>query len=384
MTRHTIFLPGCPSGRTCAFALLLFPWIAACGAQTTQTTEPRHTDTGFTVHRGQEPISLSELIPPLLDDEAYYDNFSFNFELEGDLEVYFNFFITNIGPGQGKLRARCRVSQKKPEEVHHKYVKEMNRGDWTSSATVFDLDAGIQRLSGTPEKLMFEAKGADFSLKLEAIPDVSPWHPPEGSLTLQADPTRYYHMLLFPHFNVKGSVSFGDETRSVTGYGHGDHSFSNVAPYEFSSRWVTFTSVTEGWTVFVKQCITAAADGRKEYAWVIASGPKGQRFVSKDVELRFDDIEVDDHENEYEIPHKTIVRARAGEDELWLLIKAETLRSRSDPLQSMNAMVRMFAKALTKPLDVSHYADFAANARISGTTYAFDGSGVSEIKFLNK
>ena len=340
--------------------------------------------------RGSDPVSARDLIPPMLEGEHYSDKYTFEFtlgEAPDTYALYFSVFITNLGPGQHKAQIRSRIVTPTGERLTHS--KKVDGGRWTSASDRLALAIGAYRLSGTPEALTMHAQGEDYAFDLQITPDVAPWRPPQGTITLRSDPTRYFHTVYTaPRSHARGTVTIKGKSLPLEGYGYGIHSVSNIAPYELSWRWLGFRSVQRDYTVFFRQLVTPKADGKREEAFLVIGGPKGLRFSSKDIRVALDNFTPDSHKNAYGIPGKVVLHARSGEganpDEAQIIFKADELRSRSEPLKNLNAFVRMMAEQFTKPVNLEYYAPFAARVKVDGVWHEFEGRGNYEINFLNK
>ena len=244
---------------------------------------------------------------------------------------------------------------------------------------------GGYRLSGTPARLTLEAGGDGYRFVLHATPDVDPWRPPQGTITLQSNPDIYFHTVYTcPRSLVSGTIEVAGQEHAVKGYGYGIHSHSNAAPYQMAWRWLGFRAVGPDWTLFWRQLVTSEADGKHETSWLVIGGPEGQRFSSSGVRVVLDQMSKDAHANEYAIPGRIVLYAREGGDEAQILFKTGQLRSRDEPLKSLNWLVRRMAAALTQPVNLEYYAPFVARVRVQGVWYEFEGQGNYELAFLNK
>jgi hypothetical protein len=363
--------------------------LVACGAGKTAVQpeapaqEPQTRAARFAPVRTGLPVTTTDLMPPLLDDEQYNDKYTFEFELKSGHAVYFSVFITNLGPGQRKARVASRVVD--PDGTRHTHRADVASGSWSSAPDDLDLRVGGYRLSGTPTRLTLEAGGDDYRFVLHATPDVDPWRPPQGTLTLQSNPDLYFHTVYTcPRSLVSGTIEVAGQEHAVEGYGYGIHSHSNAAPYQMAWRWLGFRSVDPQWTLFWRQLVTTEADGKHEESWLVIGGPEGQRFSSSGVRVLLDELSKDAHANQYEIPNRIVLYAREGGDEAHVLFKTGELRSRDEPLKSLNWLVRRMAAALTQPVNLEYYAPFVARVRVDGTWHEFEGQGNYELAFLNK
>ncbi len=333
--------------------------------------------------KGGTPVTVADLIPPLLEAEHYTDKFTFEFTFDSGHQVYFSVFVTNLGPGQHKVKVNSRVVL--PDGRRLTDEKRFDGGDWASARDRLDLVIGEYRLSGTPERLTLATKGAGYAFELVATPEPAPWRPPQGTLTLPKLPEAYFNTVyVAPRSRVEGTLTLEGQASPVKGYGYGIHSVSSAAPYEMAWRWLSFRSVDPRWTVFFRQLITPAADGRREVAWLVVDGPDGLRFQTDEVTLSASEVTADKHANAYPIPGRLVVHATSGQDELTLLLRADELRSRDEPLKGLNSLVRVMAERMTQPVNLEYYAPFAARLRVGGVEHAFDGRGNYELNFLNK
>jgi hypothetical protein len=333
--------------------------------------------------RGDQPVAVADLVPPLLEAEHYTDKFTFEFTLDSGHEVYFSVFVTNLGAGQHKARVNSRVVT--PDGRRLKDEQRFDGGRWASARDRLDLRLGEYRLSGTPERLSLSTRTDDYAFDLVATPDPAAWRPRQGTLTLPKNPDAFFNTVyVAPRSRAEGSVTVGGAPAPVKGFGYGIHSVSNCAPYELAWRWLSFRSVDPGYTVFFRQVITPQAGGRREIAWLVVDGPGGLRFSSDQVTVTASEVTPDPHPNAYPVPGRLVLHARSGQDELYLLLRADELRSRDEPLKSLNAIVRAVAERVTQPLNLEYYAPFVARLRVNGVEREFDGRGNFELSFLNK
>ncbi len=333
--------------------------------------------------KGDTPVGVADLVPPLLEAEHYTDKFTFEFTLDTGHQIYFSVFVTNLGPGQHKAKVNSRVVT--PDGTRLTDEKRFDGGEWASARDRLDLRLGEYRLSGTPQRLTLATRGEGYAFELVATPDPSPWRPPQGTLTLTKAPEAYFNTVyVAPRSRVEGTLTLGDKAQPARGYGYGIHSASNCAPYDLAWRWLSFRSVDPRYTVFFRQLVTPQADGRREIAWVVVDGPDGLRFSSDKVTVTADEVTADKHPNAYPIPGRLVLHATSGADELFLLLRADELRSRDEPLKSQGALVRAVAERVTQPVNLEYFAPFAARLRVGGVEHAFDGRGNYELNFLNK
>lgn|GEM_PF-2863789 len=333
--------------------------------------------------KGGAPVTVADLIPPLLEAEHYTDKFTFEFTLVGGYAVYYSVFVTNLGPGQHKVKVNSRVVT--PDGRRLTDEKRFEGGGWASARDRLDVVIGEYRLSGTPERLTLTTKGEGYALDLVATPDPAPWRPLQGTLTRPSAPEAYFNTVyVAPRNHVEGTLTIDGKPLPVTGYGYGIHTVSNVAPYEMAWRWLSFRSVDPAWTLFFRQLITPQADGKRELAWLVVDGPDGLRFQSDQVTVTASEVTPDKHANAYPVPARLVVHATSGQDELYLLLRADELRSRDEPLKSLNTLVRVMAERMTQPVNLEYYAPFAARLRVNGVEHRFDGRGNYELNFLNK
>jgi hypothetical protein len=357
--------------------------VAACLAwpnvASSQALPPRGS---FVPLKPDAPVGLADLVPPLLEDENYNDKYTFQYELDGGGEVYFSVFITNLGPGQGKVRLRSRVVQ--PDGTRLTDESDLDRDEWKSAPGKLDLEMGRYHLSGTPERLALAVKAKAYSFELVSVPDVEPWRPPQGTLQFKKKGAYFHTVYDTPRCLVSGAITANGQAREVKGVGYGIHSHSNSGPYELATRWISFRSVDRQWTAILRQVLTSREDGRRTLGWLVVAGPNGERFSSKDLELTLSDLRTDPHPNQYQVPNKVVVNATSGDDQAFLLFKAGEQRSRNEPLKSLNALARMVAERLTQPVELEYAAPFVAKVRLNGTWHQFDGVGTYELSFLNK
>lgn len=333
--------------------------------------------------KGGAPVTVADLIPPLLEAEHYTDKFTFEFTLDGGYEVYYSVFVTNLGPGQHKVKANSRVVT--PDGRRLTDEKRFEGGGWASARDRLDVVIGEYHLAGTPERLTLATKGEGYALDLAATPDPAPWRPPQGTLTRPSSPEGYFNTVyVAPRSRVEGTLTIDGKPVPVTGYGYGIHTVSNVAPYETAWRWLSFRSVDPTWTLFFRQLITPQADGRRELGWLVVDGPNGLRFQSDQVTVSAAEATPDKHANAYPVPARLVVHATSGQDELVLLLRADELRSRDEPLKNLNTLVRVMAERVTQPVNLEYFAPFAASLRVNGVEHRFDGRGNYELNFLNK
>ena len=333
--------------------------------------------------KGDQPVGVADLIPPLLEAEHYTDKFTFEFTLDSGHQLYFSVFVTNLGPGQHKAKVNSRVVL--PDGTRLTDEKRFDGGAWASARERFDVRLGAYRLSGTPQRLALATTADDYALDLVATPDPASWRPPQGTLTLTKAPEAFFNTVyVAPRSRVEGTLTVRGQAQPVKGVGYGIHSVSNCAPYELAWRWLSFRSVEPGFTVFFRQLVTPQADGRREIAWVVVDGPDGRRFSSDKVTVTADETTPDKHPNAYPIPGRLVVHATSGADELYLLLRADELRSRDEPLKSQGALVRAVAERVTQPVNLEYYAPFVARLRMGGVERTFDGRGNYELNFLNK
>lgn len=333
--------------------------------------------------KGDAPVGVADLIPPLLEAEHYTDKYTFEFTLDTGHEIYFSVFVTNLGAGQHKARVNSRVVT--PDGRRLTDEQRFDGGAWASACDRLDLRLGAYRLSGTPQRLVLSTKAEGYALELVATPDPAPWRPPQGTLTLAKSPEAFFNTVyVAPRSRVEGTLTVGDQAFPARGFGYGIHSASSAAPYELAWRWLSFRSVDARYAVFFRRLITPQADGRREIAWLVVDGPDGLRFSSDQITVTADEVVSDVHPNAYPIPKRLVLHAASGTDELFLLLRADELRSRDEPLKGQNALVRAVAERVTQPVNLEYYAPFAARLRVGGVERSFDGRGNYELNFLNK
>jgi hypothetical protein len=368
---------------SCTALLACLSWGRALSAEEVPNL-PRPSVGHFEPVAGTTPLGPADLVPPLLDDEAYNDKFTFDIFLDGDIKLYYSVFITNLGPGQGKARVRSSVTL--PDGTSYDDDHTLDDDEWNSRGDSFDMTLRGYHLRGTPDRLQLSVTAKAYAFDLVAEADVPPWRPPQGTIEMRKAPLYFHTVYVAPRNRVTGTLSLsGGAPREVKGFGYGIHSHSNAAPYQLAWRWVSLRSVAPDWTLFTKQLVTSADDGKRAFAWLLIAGPDGVKFESSDVDYALTETTPDEkHVNHYPVPGKVVIHARHGSDEAWILLRAGTLRSRSEPLKSMNALVRAVAEAVTKPLEIEYLSPFVVRLRVSGKWYAFDGTGHYELSFLNQ
>ena len=132
--------------------------------------------------------------------------------------------------------------------------------------------------------------------------------------------------------------------------------------YEQARSTLEFRGISGDMTVYIREIIPSKEYVQKRIAYLLITKGSDILIESYDFAMTPQQTFTDkDHPNQYQVVESFDVAGKDASDPTRLFrgrISKKRLRSRSDMLKSMNAVVRMIAKRYSQPVSYSYESEF--------------------------
>lgn len=324
-------------------------------------------------------VKMKDLIPKMSSDEGYSERYSFGIDLDGGGHIGMDFTISNLGWGDGAGATEVRVNL--PGQKKYKFKKKKDEGDWSYSKNSFGLN-----IAGTSVK----QKGNGFVLKhngrvkveLELENKMPMWRP--GSGIKVGDDGYYNFNLIAPRGDVTGRVKIGDTWYDVkaTRNAYGEHTATNVAPYDMAKRISRFRDYENDIFVIWREIKLTEDYGEKSLGFVMVGFKDKIVFSDNKAKIKFAKKKKDSKTG-YSIPYAVQVDGKKGGDSVRLVMNASTMK-RKDMLASFGKAIKAVASAVSEPYEFRFKSGYKLQMKIGGTGATISGKSSYVVVNLNK
>ena len=174
--------------------------------------------------------------------------------------------------------------------------------------------------------------------------------------------------LIAPRADLTGRVQIDGSWKDVrsTGKTSGDYNYTQFAPFDLAKRFSRFQDFNGDVFVAWRSIQLTKENGGKTLTWLVIGYKNKIIFSDANARIRESAI-VKDRASGYPAPKAMQVDAASGDDRVKLVMHGKSFRS-VDMLEDYNAAIKLFAKAMTKPVQLSFKGEYQLQMTIKGTT----------------
>lgn len=342
-------------------------------------------DGRFTPYQGEpQQVTVQSLIPRVIGDESYYEQYNFEATLDGGKPFYLRLRIANLGPGDGRMEVTVRGQQPQSGK-RFKYGKKLSRDDWSYQKDRFEIKAGRTSVHGTPEAIEVQGsdKGCAFALRFER--QAEGWRPGNGVIRFGGD-GYYATSIIFPRALVKGTITTDGKVEQVKGTGFAIHSHSNRAPYQLARRWVQFDSHDSDYAIYLREFVPARGYPQRPVSWLLITYQDRIVFQSSKVSVRAEQTRPDEKtEARYLMPQRLVFTAEAPGQTVRGVLEGTELYLRSAMLEEAGMLERAVIKRVAEPVDYNYRCTYKLELENAGSPpVEIAGRATYSVNYLNK
>ena len=322
---------------------------------------------------------MKELIPKMSDKEAYTERYGFAVDLDDGGHIGVDFTISNLGWGNGHGASEVRV--RLPGEKKYKFKKKVDEGEWSHDKGKFGLSiAGTQVEQKGSGSFRVRHNGA-VKFDLTFTNNMPMWKP--GSGRIKSDDGYYQFNLIAPRADVKGTVTIGGKTKKVSGKraGYADHVATNVAPFDFATRFSRMRDYNGDIFIFWREITPTSDFGGDSVTFVMVGYKDKIVFSDADAKMKMGRVKVDPKTG-YKVPLSIQINGRDGKDSIKLVIKGRRYR-KTDLLERYGNAAKLVASAFTEPVQYKVKCTYQLQMNIGGAKAQVEGKSNFVIDQLN-
>ncbi len=328
-------------------------------------------------------VTTRSLVPHLVGDENYYEQYNFEASLDEDVDFYLRMRIANLGPGDGRMEVTVRT---RDPETHArvKYFDKLDRDSWNYAKGRFSITAGKTRVSGDPSRIRVQGSGGGFSFDLVFTAQAKGWRPGKGRVLL-GDDGYYATSIVFPRAKVEGTVTVKGKVHHLSGWGFATHSHSNVAPYEVARRWVQFDSHDNEYAIYLRYFMPAEGYPARPVAFLLVTFEDRVVFQGYQVKVRAEKTKVDRKTDaKYKMPGRIVVDAVAPGQKVHLVLEGTKMYHRSAMLEEAGMVERVVIKRFAEPVDYNYRCKYSLTIDNEGhPPVTVTGEATYSVNYLN-
>lgn len=328
-------------------------------------------------------VDTRSLVPHLVDDEHFYEQYNFEAQLEGGVDFTLRLRIANLGPGDGRMEVTVRTRDPR-DRKRIKYSAKLDRGDWSYSKERFLIQAGGTEVEGTPAQITVRGRSAGFNFELVFDRQAKGWRPGDGRVGV-GDDGYYATEIVFPRARVKGFIEPAGAKLPVQGWGYALHSHSNVAPYSLARRWVQFDSHDSDYAVYLRHFVPAEGLGKRPVTFLLVTYQDQVVFQSYRVRVSAEATTRDEKTKaRYVMPKRLVVEAEAPGQTLRAVLQGTKLYHRSAMLEDASTVERLVIARFAEPVDYNYRCDYTITLTNAGhPPVELKGKATYSVNYLN-
>ncbi len=313
---------------------------------------PMTTEAGSMTSFGtrNRPVLLTDFGPHLFSNESYSEFWTIDSWLPDKSYIGIDIAITNIGVGDHKGGFKARFVD--PGGGKSECKAEYDDDEWSYAKQGFSMKFGKNSIGGDLQKISVKVRCKKLEMDLVFTNQAPPVCPGSGILKFGQGDGVYSMVFPSPRAHVTGAVRRGGKTIEVDGVSFGEHSYSDMAPYNQARRWFRFKHITADISVIMTEVESTREYGSAHNGWVLVSDNNGKIVATTRARFDFEGFIKDKHSDEgYTIPRRVRIVAVDGDTSVIGTLTMTSLRKIEDPTASLGFLKRSIIRRFTKPRD---------------------------------
>ncbi|NOZ85410.1 MAG: hypothetical protein GXP49_03935 [Deltaproteobacteria bacterium] len=292
-------------------------------------------------------VTLQDLLPHLMDMEAYGEQWSFDNEIGENQHISFQIVISNLGIGDHK--------------AEYKVWFKGTPNNQTYKNGSCKLKSGISNVSGRrmaslqcgPLKILEDLKGAiatfsskelSFYVKINSCSP--PWRPGSGRVRLGKGQKFYDLLIQVPRGTMTGTVITRKNKLAVSGVSFADHSITTVI-IDLAKSCIKFKKLSPEYNLVFVSFNPPEAD---RFSYLLAADAKCRLFESPNPRLEIISSFPTPNRKKYKVPSKFEITADDSDaGSIIINIFKGHIKKIKDMLASLNSVERFVARRYSDP-----------------------------------
>lgn len=298
----------------------------------------------------QRDVTIEDFQPHLMDEEGYYEEWSFGVWMKDGSFISVNFYISNLGIGDHK--GAIKFEYKHVDGERTKCKIKYDDDEWSYNPNRFALQFGKNKLSGDLKSLSLTAKCNKLKIKLRFENQTDPFIPGSGKLSFGRDGVFYTKVFLVSRAKVTGEVELKNTKIPIKGIGQADHSSSSSFPHKYVRAWFRTQSISDEISINIAEMQSTNKYANIRNGWVLISDSEGSIVATAKAKFQYDAyIEDSRSDPNYRIPRLVKFSAVDGNTVITGRYIMQSLVNVRDPLDDLDSISRMIVRRFTKPRD---------------------------------
>lgn len=323
--------------------------------------------------------TMKELIPKMSGGQAYTERYGFAVDLDQGGHIGVDFTISNLGWGSGHGAVQVRVDR--PGQKKYRHSEKLGDGDWSYSKDKFSLDISNTQVDQVGNNGFRVRHDGSTKFDITFTNKMPMWKP--GSGRVKSGEGYYQFNLIAPRADVKGTVTQGGKTVEVTGKraGYADHVATDVAPFNFATRFSRLRNYNDDVFVFWREISTTDDFGGGSVTFVMIGYKDKIVFSDANASWKGGQFKVDPKTN-YRVPLSIQIDGKSGKDSIKLVMKGRRY-TRTNLLDSYGRAAKLVASAFTEPIRYKIKCEYQLEMNIGGARAKIDGKSHFVVDQLN-